>query len=193
MELKNRNYKILHFALSTFNSRQRRAGFTLIELIIVMAILGVLATVFVANYPASLDRSRDTQRKSDLKQYQTALESYASRSNGLYPLRDVAGGVRSSDNAGLPSLCNDLGLNIGAGTDCSADPKDNQSVCSTSLCRYFYRSNGSLNTGVAGATTYVLWGALQRPLSPAVNRYFIVCSNGKSGEGPVPVSSACPI
>jgi prepilin-type N-terminal cleavage/methylation domain-containing protein len=180
------------FALGHWSFR-RQAGFTMVELIMVMVILGTLVTIVVAKYPASLDRSRDTQRKSDFKQYQTALESYASRNNGVYPLRDTAGGIRASDNAGNPSLCNDLGLNAGANTDCPADTKDNQSVCSTSLCRYFYRSNGGASTGAAGATVYVLWGALQRPLSPTSNRYFIVCSNGKSGEGPVPSTSACPI
>ena len=165
----------------------------MIELILVMTIIGVLTTVFLATFPASQGRARDTARRNDLKQYQTALETYANRYNGLYPYRD-ASGIRASDNAGSPSLCNDIGLNTSPNTDCAADPKDNQTACNGSvLCRYFYRSNGGLNTGLPGATVYVIWGAIEKP-SVTTNRYFIVCSNGKTGESVnAPISSACPI
>lgn len=51
-------------------------GFTLIELLIVVIIIGILATLIFANFGDIRKKSRDSQRKSDLKQIQIALELY---------------------------------------------------------------------------------------------------------------------
>jgi type II secretion system protein G len=61
-----------------------RKGFTLIELLIVIAIIGVLATLLMVNFVGVRQRARDAQRKSDLRQIQSALEIWRS-DNGSYP------------------------------------------------------------------------------------------------------------
>lgn len=69
-----------------FNIKEKK-GFTLIELLIVIAIIGVLSSLLMANFIGIRERARDTQRKSDLRQLQSALEMYRSDSvDGLYPL-----------------------------------------------------------------------------------------------------------
>ncbi|MBI3984613.1 MAG: prepilin-type N-terminal cleavage/methylation domain-containing protein [Candidatus Levybacteria bacterium] len=60
-------------------------GFTLIELLIVIAIIGVLAALLMSNFIGVRQRARDSQRKSDLRQVQSALELYRS-DNGSYPV-----------------------------------------------------------------------------------------------------------
>lgn len=57
---------------STINS----AGFTLIELLVVIGIISVLSAVAVPNFMGARERARDTQRKSDVRQIQKALELY---------------------------------------------------------------------------------------------------------------------
>lgn len=52
------------------------SGFTLIELIVVIAIIGILIALLMANFAGVRERGRDAQRKSDLKQIQKALEMY---------------------------------------------------------------------------------------------------------------------
>lgn len=59
-------------------------GFTLVELLVVMAILGVLATLIVGGFRTAQLRGRDGQRKSDLKNIANALEIYYS-DYGVYP------------------------------------------------------------------------------------------------------------
>lgn len=59
-------------------------GFTLIELLIVIAIIAILTALLLANFIGVRQRARDAQRKSDLKQMQTALELYRA-DNGTYP------------------------------------------------------------------------------------------------------------
>jgi len=53
-----------------------KKGFTLIELLVVIALIGILSTLVLANLNSARERSRDAQRKSDLRSIQTALRLY---------------------------------------------------------------------------------------------------------------------
>ena len=55
-----------------------KKGFTLVELLIVMAIISILATLIVGGFRSSQMRGRDGARKSDLKQISNALELFYS-------------------------------------------------------------------------------------------------------------------
>ncbi len=66
------------------NSKINSFGFTLVELLVVVSIIGILATLLVANYNATRQRARDAQRKSDLRNIQTALRVYYN-DKGRYP------------------------------------------------------------------------------------------------------------
>lgn len=61
-----------------------KKGFTLVELLIVMSIIGVLATIVIGSFASSQMRGRDAQRKSDLKQISSSLEIYYN-DHGKYP------------------------------------------------------------------------------------------------------------
>jgi len=65
-------------------SMLRQTGFTLIELLVVIVIISILAALLMVNFVGVRQRGRDAQRKSDLRQIQTALELYRS-DNGIYP------------------------------------------------------------------------------------------------------------
>lgn len=56
--------------------RQKNKAFTLVELLIVISILGILATIGLVVFNSAQVRGRDVQRKSDLKQIASALEVY---------------------------------------------------------------------------------------------------------------------
>lgn len=144
-----------------------KKGFTLIELLVVISLIGILAALALVSYTGTQKQARDTQRKSDLKQYQNSLELFANENNGLYPKRVISSGARASDKSGGVSLCNDLGL-----SGCSEDPRydnDNTFV-------YRYQSDGSGSGGLPSATKYVLWAKLENTTD-----YWAVCSNGKVG------------
>lgn len=72
--------------------REQNKGFTLIELLVVIAIIGILSSVVLASLNTARAKARDTARKSDLKQLQTALELYYN-SNGNYPSGGWRGAV----------------------------------------------------------------------------------------------------
>lgn len=67
-----------------YRSSNYSSGFTLIELLVTIAIISILATVFMANFVGVRQRGRDGQRKSNMFQIQSALELYRS-DGGSYP------------------------------------------------------------------------------------------------------------
>lgn len=54
----------------------KNKGFTLIELVIVMAIIATLTALATFNFSQARVRARDVQRKNELKAIQNALEMY---------------------------------------------------------------------------------------------------------------------
>lgn len=57
-------------------NRQLEAGFTLIELIIVMTIIGVLATLAIPSYVSAIKHAREAVLKEDLHVMRAAIDSY---------------------------------------------------------------------------------------------------------------------
>jgi general secretion pathway protein G len=56
--------------------RKQDEGFTLIELMIVMAIIGVLATLAIPSFVGALKQAREAVLKEDLHVIRTAIDSY---------------------------------------------------------------------------------------------------------------------
>ncbi len=55
---------------------QSEAGFTLVELMIVMLIIGVLAAIAVPSYTASIRNAREATFRMDLQVMREAIDSY---------------------------------------------------------------------------------------------------------------------
>ena len=58
------------------NRRKQDAGFTLIELMIVMAIIGVLAVVAIPSFVGAIKQAREAVLKEDLHVLRAAIDSY---------------------------------------------------------------------------------------------------------------------
>jgi len=152
----------------------------MVELLVVISIIGILAAIALVSFTSSQKQARDTARKSDIKQYQLALEGNANKTGGLYPQRTDGTGV-----VAWSTLCTDLSL-----TTC---PQDLRYSKDTSFVYRYQTDGGSGVEGTAVATKYVLWAKLEN-ISPT--NYWIVCSNGKSGQsasGVPPSGGTCPI
>jgi prepilin-type N-terminal cleavage/methylation domain-containing protein len=91
--------------------KRRKKGFTLIELMIVIAIIAILAAVLVPNFMRAREASRLTACKSNLKNISTAVETYSNDWDGLYP--GGTGGItsateiRSGQSSGIGALQDD--------------------------------------------------------------------------------------
>lgn len=123
-----------HKFISNFDSpageqiSNSKRGFTLIEILVVITIIGLMATVSTITYISLTKSSRDTRRKADLEQIRAALEQYRS-ANVTYPTNATfQGAVGCSVSTGLSDPAPGTGVYL---SNAPEDPR-----CTT--YRYYY-------------------------------------------------------
>ncbi len=64
--------------------RESPRGFTLIELMIVVVIIGILAAIAIPNFVAMQVRAKEGSTKANMHTFQLAAEDYGVQNNGRY-------------------------------------------------------------------------------------------------------------
>jgi type IV pilus assembly protein PilA len=94
----------------TNSDLQCHEGFTLIELMIVVAIIGLLTAFAVPNFISYRDRARVAAAKTSIESVRGALAAYAASSQAnLYPTTELMG-----DYATMQTFLTDYGANLPA-------------------------------------------------------------------------------
>jgi type II secretion system protein G len=76
--------------------KKQNKGFTIVELLIVIVVIGILAGLVITTYNGIQQKARNTERTTDLKTFQSQLEAYYAQ-NGRYPSNADLGATSASN------------------------------------------------------------------------------------------------
>lgn len=69
---------------SLVSLKKQNKGFTIVELLIVIVVIGILALLVITTYAGIQQKARNTKRAADVSAVQTQLEAFY-QTNGYYP------------------------------------------------------------------------------------------------------------
>lgn len=132
--------------------KNKNSGFTIVELLIVIVVIGILALLVITTYSGIQGKARNSKRQTDLASLQTHLEAYYN-DNGYYPTLDNL-------NSATWVKANMKGTDLGAFSDPS-DPANSTLVTGTTAVakKYAYDVRDTANavcTTAANCTSYTL-------------------------------------
>ena len=116
--------------------QQKQHGFTIVELLIVIVVIGILAAITIVAFNGVQDKAKFAQKRSDVIALQKYVEMYKAE-NGVYP--STSGNwqfQRVQGNAFIPGLVPKYASTLPMITD-GPTPVDNTNNT------YAYRSNGT--------------------------------------------------
>lgn len=65
----------------SLTKKRDQQGFTIVELLIVIVVIGILAALVVTTYAGIQAKARDSKRKTDIASIQTQVEAYYAEAN----------------------------------------------------------------------------------------------------------------
>ena len=126
--------------------KKRSEGFTIIEVMIVLAIAGLIILIVFLAVPALQRNSRNTQIKNDVASIMGAMNEYAANNNGALP---PAGGVNCSTTNGDITLNGQVYGKVRTGTTCA----DGTTMPTATSTVTIYLNRKCSGTGFATAAT----------------------------------------
>lgn len=148
--------------VKSLRQRHDQRGFTLLELVVVMAIIALLATLVLAALSGAQKGARDTRRKSDLNQYKSALAQF----NGTYQTYPDDGGSCIGSPTGITATTAPYG---NAGQNLQTGGFLNQFIGAPQAGGTGYQYYGYCFRTVGSDKEFTMWTRLERS-----GRYFCV-------------------
>ncbi len=90
--------------------KNKESGFTIVELLIVIVIIGILAALVIVAYTGIQNRARDAQGQTDAQAIVKKAEAYAADNDGKYPANKAGFG------SGVGQLDSGLAAKLSDGT-----------------------------------------------------------------------------
>lgn len=88
--------------MRSLKSYKKQQGFTIVELLIVIVVIGILAALVITTFTGVQGRARDTERETDIKAIHGQLEAYYADHGGYPSLTDINSGTwRDANMTGL--------------------------------------------------------------------------------------------
>lgn len=135
--------------------KKQSKGFTIVELLIVIVVIGILAGLVITTYNGIQQKARNTERTTDLKTFQSQLEAYYA-TNARYPSSTDLGST-SANNVTF-ATANLKGMDKETMRDPKGAVGDYSLASSATASKYAYAPapSGCDSTGNNDCTSYTL-------------------------------------
>lgn len=134
----------------------RRHGFTIVELLIIIAVIGILATVTLVYYSGAQGRARDTRRKTDIGIIIGYLELYAADHQGQYPVSTGSTTINAAWSTTSDGSWANLASALAPYGQIPSDPIPTQGVSGLTSSNYSYFGGHQPTTYCNGKLLYLL-------------------------------------
>lgn len=81
--------------------KNRQSGFTVVELLVVVIVIGILAAITIVSYSGIRQRANLATLQSDLKNASTQLEVYKTTNNDSYPIDQATANLKASPSTSI--------------------------------------------------------------------------------------------
>lgn len=139
--------------MSKFFSQQR--GFTLIELMVVVAIIGILMSAGILMFSDAQSAARDAKRRADLDAVGKALEQYYTNTGRYSPIVNEATSIHS-DHALWKTHPHTVVFGNSFAGGAPTDPINNATY------RFYYTNCDGTTCGAGGGSRFCISGRLEK-------------------------------
>jgi prepilin-type N-terminal cleavage/methylation domain-containing protein len=133
--------------------KRKQSGFTIVELLIVIVVIGILAALVVTTFSGIQRKARDSERQTDIKAVHGQVEAYYAQ-NGKYPTNTDL----DTDSFVTTNL---KGLDLSALQDPKGANNDVAGAAAANVYSYVETPAGCDNGAAGDCTAYTLTATLE--------------------------------
>jgi len=146
--------------LFNLKKHKKDEGFTIIEVLIVLAIAGLILLIVFLAVPALQRNSRNTQRKSDVSRIGSAVQEFVNNNNGTVPA--------TTDNASIQALLGKLAYytnsnvtvsGAATGTVTNGTSVDTVNIYTDATCAAMTGGQGATSTGATTRQVAIVYSS----------------------------------
>jgi prepilin-type N-terminal cleavage/methylation domain-containing protein len=142
--------------------QRKQQGFTIIEVLIVLAIAGLIMLIVFLAVPALQRNSRNTQRKDDVARVGGAVQEFTNNHNGTLPTNSAADNTTLQGEFGKLAYYTNTNVTVSGGAPAAVTngtDADHVNIYTDAVCASMTGGMGATSTGATTRNVAVVYSS----------------------------------